>query len=111
MATVLFSIPNNLLEEIIQDADLDNLGRDDNFESSKNYLKELRNIGNVDISDKDFFIFVYELLSIYRFHTYNSKNERRAKKLQYREKIKQYLMDNNYPVPEITKDTQLRSIV
>lgn len=111
MATVLFATPNNLLEEIIQDADLDNLGRKDNFQSSKNLLKELRTIAKVDISDKKFFTFVYELLSVYKFHTFSEIKERRAKKLAYLKQITQYLIDHDYEIPEIKEEMQLRTIV
>ncbi len=111
MATVLFATPNNLLEEIIQDADLDNLGRHDNFQSSKNLLKELRTIAKIDISDKKFFTFVYELLSVYQFHTFSGIKERRAKKLAYLEQITDYLISHDYEVPEIREEMQLRTIV
>ena len=51
MATVLFSKPKSHLEEIIQDADLDNIWTKEEFFYSQNYLKEIRTIGGVDMPD------------------------------------------------------------
>jgi len=45
MATVLFSTPNDKLEQIIQDADLDNLGRKDCFIKTLLFRAEMREIG------------------------------------------------------------------
>ncbi len=45
MATVLFSKPKSHLQEIIQDADLDNIGTHEEFYYSQRYLTELRIIG------------------------------------------------------------------
>ena len=44
MATVLFSKPKTHLQEIIQDADLDNIGTHEEFYYSQRYLVELRTI-------------------------------------------------------------------
>ena len=76
MATVLFSKPRTLLQEIIQDADLDNIGTKEEFFFSQRYLSELRTIGNIDISDCSYWQFVYTLLTKYKFHTKTARKER-----------------------------------
>ena len=76
MATVLFSKPKTHLEEIIQDADLDNIGTKEEFFYSQNYLEEIRNIGHVDMPDCSYWQFVYTLLTRYKFHTKTAKSER-----------------------------------
>ncbi|MBX9809168.1 HD domain-containing protein, partial [Candidatus Gracilibacteria bacterium] len=69
MATVLFSTPHSHLENIIQDADLDNIGTKSEFTFSQNYLTELRSVGGKNISDCAYWQFVYKLLTKYKFHT------------------------------------------
>jgi hypothetical protein len=80
MATVLFSEPHNTLEEIIQDADLDNIGTEKEFFYSQNYLKEIRTIGHLEISECSYWQFVYSLMSRYQFHTKTSRKERNEQK-------------------------------
>lgn len=80
MATVLFSKTHNILEEIIQDADLDNIGTEKEFYYSQDYLKELRTIGKIEISDCEYWQFVYRLLGRYEYHTRTARNERTEQK-------------------------------
>ena len=44
MATVLFSTPKTHLQNIIQDADLDNIGTKEEFFYSQRMLEELRHV-------------------------------------------------------------------
>lgn len=76
MATVLFSRPRTKIECIIQDADLDNIWTKEEFFYSQQYLKELRTIGKVKVSDCVFWQFVYRLLTKYKFHTHTARSER-----------------------------------
>ena len=76
MATVLFSKPKTHLEEIIQDADLDNIGTKEEFYYSLDYLDEIRTIGHMDMPDCSYWQFVYTLLTRYKFHTKTAKAER-----------------------------------
>jgi len=80
MATVLFSEPHTILEEIIQDSDLENLGQTVEFRFSTNYLHELRTIAKNEISDAKFWSFVKKLLSKYHFHTAKAQEENKAQK-------------------------------
>lgn len=82
MATVLFSKPKTHLEEIIQDADLDNIGTKEEFYYSLDYLDEIRTVGHVDISDCSYWQFVYTLLTRYKFHTKTAKSERHDQQLR-----------------------------
>lgn len=80
MATVLFSSPKNLLEEIIQDADMDNIGTKDGFKNSQNVLREYREIAKVEISECAFWQFSYKVYKHYTFHTKAAKSERESQK-------------------------------
>ncbi len=91
MATVLFSKPKSHLEEIIQDADLDNIGTKEEFFYSQNYLREIRTIGHVDIPDCAYWQFVYTLLTKYKFHTKTAKKERHDQQARDVEHMGKYL--------------------
>jgi predicted metal-dependent HD superfamily phosphohydrolase len=92
LATILFSEPKTLLEKIIQDSDLDNLGTAQEFEYSQKYLEELRIIGKSDISERAYWEFVYNLLWHYRFHTDKAQSERSIQQQKNIEHMKKYLM-------------------
>jgi len=53
LSTSPYAKPNNLLEKIIKDADMDNLGRDDFFDINEKIRKELELIKNIKIKDPD----------------------------------------------------------
>lgn len=76
MATVLFSVPKNKLEQIMQDADLDNLGRKDCFIKTLLYRKEMREIGGQDIPKEQWFINTHNLLRTFEYRTMTAKEER-----------------------------------
>lgn len=76
MATVLFSKANTLLEGIIQDADLDNIGTKLSFSFSQNLLKELRDIAGTEVSDCTYWQFTYRVHTNFQFHTRTAKRER-----------------------------------
>lgn len=99
MATVLFSKPKTHLEEIIQDADLDNIGTKEEFFYSQNYLKEIRTIGGVDMPDCSYWQFVYTLLTKYKFHTKTAKKERHDQQMRDVEHMEKYLNMIGCPIP------------
>ncbi len=87
MATVLFAKPNTLLEGIIQDADLDNLGRNDGISKTERYAVELSE------QTPDFVLHNYLTFTerLYREHTYNTetaKKERTQKQLNNLEELR-----------------------
>ena len=100
MATVLFAKPHNLLEEIIQDADLDNIGTEKEFFYSQNYLREIRTQGHLEISDGAFWQFVYSLLNKYQFHTKTAKAERNEQKKKDIAHMEAFLMMIGCEVPK-----------
>lgn len=104
MATVLFSKPRTHLEQIIQDADLDNIGTKDEFIYSQKYLEEIRTIGKTEISDCAFWQFVYRLLTKYKFHTETAKNERHHQQLRDIEHMEKYLSMIGCNIPNIEPD-------
>jgi uncharacterized protein len=91
MATVLFSTPHTHLEEIIQDADLDNIGTKEEFYYSLDYYDELKTIGKADIPDCAYWQFVYTLLTKYKFHTETAKRERHEQQMKDIDHMEKFL--------------------
>jgi hypothetical protein len=87
--------PKNKLEEIICDADLDYLGRDDFHEIADRLRIELREHGKID-SDRKWDEIQVMFLTNHKYFTQTAINTRRAKKLQNLEEIKKRLEENNY---------------
>lgn len=87
--------PKNKLEEIMCDADLDYLGRDDFHEIADRLRRELREHGKID-SDRKWDEIQVSFLSQHRFFTRTSIETRRAKKVENLESIKQRLKEDNY---------------
>lgn len=87
--------PNNLLEQIICDADLDYLGRDDFFEISDTLRRELRDHGKID-SDRTWDEIQVKFLTMHKYFTDSAIKLRQADKMKHLEIIKQRLIDDNY---------------
>lgn len=90
MATKIPQSPNNLLECIIADADLDYLGRDDVFEVADKLKRELKYYFNLN-DDKIWNEKQVEFLTSHHYHTEFSKKNRNPKKLKYLTEIKNKL--------------------
>lgn len=90
LATILFSKPQTICEEIIQDADLDNLGRDDCFSRTDAYRRELKVY--TDFNELSFRTFTKNLLGTFHFNTKTQKQERSAKQKENFEHF-----DERYP--------------
>lgn len=91
MATVLFSKPNTILEGIIQDADLDNIGTKDSFTFSQNLLKELRSIAGTEVSDCTYWQFTYRVHANFHFYTKTARHEREKQLARNVKHLKAYL--------------------
>lgn len=78
LSTVLFSEAHDLLEGIIQDADLDNLGRKDCFVKTLLVRKELNTVANMNVSKIKWLEVSYNLIRTYKFRTPTAKYERDA---------------------------------
>lgn len=87
--------PKNKLEEIICDADLDYLGRDDFHEIADRLRRELREHGKID-SDRKWDEIQVSFLTQHRYFTKTSLESRKAKKLQNLAEIKARLERNEY---------------
>lgn len=87
--------PKNKLEEIICDADLDYLGRDDFHEIADRLRRELREHGKID-SDRKWDELQVQFLTHHRYFTKTAIATRKEKKLQNLEEIKQRLLKNEY---------------
>ena len=82
MATKWGHAPNDLLEQIISDADMSSLGQttDQFMETSENLLAELRAFGN-EIEEVDWYEHQKELVGTYTFHTASAHSLFDANKL------------------------------
>lgn len=80
MATTLWDKANNILEQIIQDADLDNLGRNDCIGNTINLRKEILLVTWNDIPLREWLMSSYLLLKNHKFQTLTSYSERNTKK-------------------------------
>ena len=87
--------PKNKLEEIICDADLDYLGRDDFHEIADRLRLELREHGKID-SDRKWDELQVQFLTNHKYFTKTAVETRRPKKLQNLEDVKQRLIKNEY---------------
>ncbi len=87
--------PKNNLEEIICDADLDYLGRDDFHEIADRLRRELREHGKID-SDRKWDEMQVSFLTKHRYFTKTSIETRLDKKKMNLEEIKQRLQEDNY---------------
>ncbi len=103
MATVLFSKPKTILEEIIQDSDLDNIGTKEEFYYSLDYLDELRKIGKIEIPDCAYWQFVYTLLTKFKFHTNTAKRERHDQQMRDVEHLEKFLDMLECEIPRVDK--------
>lgn len=87
--------PKNNLEEIICDADLDYLGRDDFHEIADRLRKELREHGKID-SDRKWDQMQVAFLTKHRYFTKTSIETRLDKKRMNLEEVKQKLLEDKY---------------
>jgi len=79
LATILWKDPQNKLEKIIKDSDLDNLWRDDCFLLWEALRKELWYIKKVSFTDKERFKIIAKLILPFEFYTDTQKKERDKK--------------------------------
>jgi class 3 adenylate cyclase/predicted metal-dependent HD superfamily phosphohydrolase len=87
--------PSNLLEEIICDADLDYLGRDDFHEIADNLRLELRRFEKIG-SDRKWDEMQLDFLSKHRYFTQTAIDTRLTKKVRNTEEIKLKLAIGEY---------------
>ena len=83
------------LQEIICDADLDYLGRDDFDEISDRLRRELRSMKKID-SDRKWDEIQVKFLKSHQFFTKTSINSRRKKKMENLKNVIARLEENKY---------------
>lgn len=86
LATKIPQSPNNLLEEIICDADLDYLGRADFWEIGHKLFNELTDLGVLE-NEEQWNKLQKKFLSNHQYFTNGAKSLREETKLKYLEKI------------------------
>ena len=94
-ATIIPHKPNNHLEQIICDADLDYLGRDDFHAISDSLRRELRDHGKIK-SDRLWDEIQVKFLTQHKYFTKSAKKLRGEKKKKHLKEIKQRLKENKY---------------
>lgn len=91
MATRIPQKPKNLLEEILCDADLDYLGRDDFFDIGNRLFQELKVYGIIN-AEKDWNVLQIRFLEQHNYFTQTAITSRKPRKDEYlallKEKIK-----------------------
>lgn len=87
MATKIPQSPTNLLEEIICDADLDYLGRDDFYRIGDSLFEELKEY-HIIHDEQDWNRLQVSFLTAHQFHTRTNKLLRDPVKQQYLEELK-----------------------
>ncbi len=102
MATVLFSQPKNILEEIIQDSDLDNIGTKESFECSRALFEEIRNIAHIEVQECTFWQFTYKVHKNFQFHTKTAQKERNKQLALNLKHLNAYLHMLGCEIPEET---------
>lgn len=94
-ATIIPHDPQSHLEQIICDADLDYLGRDDFHEIADTLRRELREQGIIN-SDRSWDEMQVKFLTMHKYFTASAIKLRQAKKEKHIEEIKVRLEQNNY---------------
>ena len=89
IATIYTREPQNLLEEIIRDADTDNLWRDDFFEKWERLKKEIECIKKIKILDPDWYHYSIKFLREHKFQTPTEIKERQIKKEENLKKLEE----------------------
>lgn len=88
LATQLSAKPNTLLEKIIKDADMDNLGREDFFDINEKLKLERETIKNIKIKDPDWHHASLDIIQGHRFYTSTQIQERNEKLIKNTKKLK-----------------------
>ena len=78
----LFHTPFDILEEIIQDADMDNLGCKNSFTLSAAIYDEIRTFGHSKVSFSQYLKMDRDIFTQFHFHTRTAKSERNFQKNQ-----------------------------
>ena len=100
LATIVFSEPKNKLEQIIQDADFDNLWRKDCLVKTMNLKKELLLINKQKIWLQDWLIASRNLFVKHDYNTLTAKLDRDKVKKQNIKKIEERIANCSTQTPQ-----------
>jgi len=89
LATIPDRKPDNLLEEIIKDADMDNLWRNDFFDINEKLRNEKETIENIKFKDPEWHHASLDIIEWHQFYTPTQIKERNKKLKKNTEKLKQ----------------------
>jgi predicted metal-dependent HD superfamily phosphohydrolase len=95
LATRVPQKPMNHLEEILCDADLDYLGRDDFPEISENLKREFLHRGQIE-EEREWDEIQISFITRHKYFTRTSQKLRRAKKMENLAMVKRRYQENNY---------------
>ncbi|MBL4706847.1 MAG: HD domain-containing protein [Flavobacteriales bacterium] len=94
LSTQMGYTASNLLEEIISDADLSHLGRDNYMDTTfKDLAEEVRNLKGIELSDGDWAKNCFEFLSKHQYYTSFAKQEFGKNKQDNLEKIEKLIQE------------------
>jgi uncharacterized protein len=88
-----YKTPIDILEKVIKDADLDNLGRDDFFEKGHKLKSEVETIKKIKLKNKDWHHASLDLLNNYSYFTKFQKKDREWKKKENAKKLAEMIKD------------------
>jgi HD superfamily phosphodiesterase len=83
LSTKIPQNPQNILEKILCDADLDNLGRADFIEKNELLRQELYDVKNQSYTDSEWYLMTLKLLEQHRYFTSAQKEREDFKMLNY----------------------------
>jgi HD superfamily phosphodiesterase len=86
-ATKLVYEPKNLMQKIIKDADLNNLGQGQYLKTIDNLRKEMHTFLNLEYSDEDFYEMNIQFMDNHYYFTDKAKNLFNEKKAKNRKKV------------------------
>jgi HD superfamily phosphodiesterase len=90
LATKVKNNPTNILECIIKDSDLDNIGRNDFREKSELLLQETNWLNKTNIEKKEWYQNVFNLFKDFKFYSPTQKKERNKKWKENKIKLSKY---------------------
>lgn len=90
-ATILSHVPNSLLEEILSDADILHIGKEDYLEKAELLRKELKQNQNKNYSDDEWIKNNIEFLTKHNFYTKYAKTNYGLQRIKNIEKLKNQL--------------------
>lgn len=93
IATIHNKIPKNILENIIRDADTDNLWRDDFFDKWERLRKEVESIKKIKILYPEWLHYSIKFLREHKFFTPSEIQERQSKKEQNLKELEKKLQN------------------